>query len=272
MIKTLISVYPDLSSVIAMNYACRLSKILDMEIQPIFVKEPEQGDDVPAVGWVRQKWENSLVEVEQDAMKRLIAAEKSENAKLSSLEVLFGYRDDKILDYLIERPYDLFVEGCLSRFEKSDLMQRARSNLYRKLPCPVIIARNLIEFKKVLFVTGNTAPADKLLPSLIKLFKDRIPRFDLMYCNIIDAGPLEPVSNSSEHFNKADEILNEYGWQPENRFGLQGTPKDLARQIENYSLVATSLPANPERYCGLLELLSDTPSPILFCRHPQETH
>lgn len=266
MIRTLVSVYPDLSSVIAMNYACRLSKFLDMGIQPIFVKEPEEAENAPAVGWVRQTWENSLVEVEQDAMNKLIESEKSEYAILSRLRVLYGNRDDKILDNLLEGPYDLYVEGCVSRFEKSELLQRARSSLYSRLPCPVIIARNLIDFKKILIVTGSAAPADKLLPPLVKLFEGHIPRFDLLYCNIIDAGALEPIYDSADLFSVADAVLNEYGWEPENRLALQGTPKDLARQIEEYSLVATSLPKQPERHNGLLELLSDTFSPILFCR------
>jgi len=40
----------------------------------------------------------------------------------------------------------------------------------------------------------------------------------------------------------------------------------LATQIEEYSLIAASLPRQPGRNRGLIELLSDTPSPILFNR------
>ena len=266
MINALVSVYPDLASVIAMNYACRISRVFEMGIQPIFVKEPEAGDKAPAYGWVRQTWENSLFDAEQEAMSKLIESEKSEYARLSSLQVIYGDRDEAILDNLLEGAYDLFVEGSISRFEKSELLQRACSRLYSNLPCPVIIARNLIDLNKILIITGTAAPAHSLLPSLIKLFKGNSIRFDLLYCRIIDSGPLEPIYSEPELFNEADEIFHGTGWEPEKKLALQGTPRDLATQVEEYSMLATSLPSQPERHNGLLELLSNTPSPILFCR------
>ncbi|MEJ2135290.1 MAG: hypothetical protein P8X86_08605 [Desulfofustis sp.] len=266
MIKALVSVYPDLASVIAMNYACRLSKMFAMEIQPIFVKEPEEGDKAPAVGWVRQTWENGLLDVEQEAMNKLIESERSVYAKLTSLQVIYGDRDEAILDNLLKGGYDLFVEGSISRFEKSSLLQRTCSRLYRKLPCSVVIARNLIDLNKILIIIGDVAPASTLLPALLKLFKGSNVRFDLLYSKIIDSGPLEPIYSEPEIFNEADEIFHGTGWKPEKKLALQGSPRDLATQIEEYSLVATSLPSEPERHNGLLELLSDTPSPILFCR------
>lgn len=266
MIKALVSVYPDLASVIAMNYVCRLSRIFDMEIQPIFVKESEEGDKAPAVGWVRQTWENSVLDVEQEAMIKLIEAEKTDYARLASLQVYSGNRGEAILDSLLEGAYDLFVEGSVSRFEKSELLRRTRSRLYQNLPCPVIIARNLIDFNKILIVIGEMAPAGTLLPKLIPLFEGNDLRFDLLHCTIIEAGPLEPITPSPGLYDEAEDLLADTGWQPDNRIALQGTPKDLATQIEEYSMVATSLPAQPERHGGLLELLSNTPSPVLFCR------
>ncbi len=266
MIKALVSVYPDLASVIAMNYVCRLSRIFDIEIQPIFVKKSEEGDKAPAVGWVRQTWENSLLDVEQDAMNKLIEAERTEYAKLASLQVFSGNRQEAILDNLLQGGYDLFVEGSVSRFEKSELLRRTRSRLYQNLPCPVIIARNLIDFDKILIVVGDMAPAATLLPKLIRLFTGNSLRFDLLHCTILEAGPLEPVHPRQELFDEADALLAGVGWQPENRLSLQGTPKDLGSQIGEYSMVATTLPVRPERHGGLLELLSSTPSPVLFCR------
>ncbi|MCG6931497.1 MAG: hypothetical protein LJE64_13160 [Desulfofustis sp.] len=266
MIKALVSVYPDLASVIAMNYVCRLSRIFDMEIQPIFVKELEEANKAPAVGWVRQTWENSLLDVEQEAMNKLIEAEKTEYARLASLQVYSGNRQEAILDNLLQGGYDLFVEGSVSRFEKSELLRRTRSRLYQNLPCPAIIARNLIDFDKVLIVIGEMSPAAALLPRLTRLFAGASLRFDLLHCTIIEAGPLEPVHPQHGLFDEADDLLAAVGWQPENRIALQGTPKDLGSRIGEYSMVATTLPAHPERHGGLLELLSNTPSPVLFCR------
>jgi hypothetical protein len=272
MIKALVSVYPDLASAIAMNYACRLSTTFGMEIQPIFVKEPEEGDKAPAVGWVRQTWENGLLDFEQEAINRLIESERSDYTKLASLQVIRGHRDEAILDNLYEGGYDLFVEGSISRFEKSELLQRVRSQLYRNLPCPVLIARNLIDFNRILIIIDDSHSTHELLLILVKLFRGISLRFDLFYCRMLDSGPLEPIHSQTDLFAEADEILHGSGWDPEKKIALQGTPRDLATQIEEYSLIAASLPRQPGRNSGLIELLSDTPSPILFNREHNGSH
>ena len=266
MIKALVSVYPDLASVIAMNYACRLSTLCAMEIQPIFVKEPEEGDKAPAVGWVRQTWENGLLDIEQEAINKLIESERSEYTRLGSLQVIRGHRDEAILDNLYEGGYDLFVEGSISRFEKSELLQRTRSRLYQNLPCPILIARNLMDFNRILVIIEDTPAAHELLHFLVKLFRDITLRFDLFYCRMLDSGPLEPIPSSADLFKEAVGILHGAGLKPEKKIALQGTPKDLATQIEEYSMIAATLPRQPRRNSGLIELLSDTPSPILFNR------
>jgi hypothetical protein len=267
MIRTLVSVYPDLSSVIAMNYACRLSRIIDMGIQPIFVKEPEPGAQAPGTGWVRHTWENSLLGMERDAVDRLIETERDHCAILARPQVLVGDRDDIILKNLLGGTYDLFVEGCLASFEKSELLQRVRSKLYRNLPCPVIIARNLIELSKILIVFDDSVNVDRLLPSMMQLFNGTQLRFDLLYCRLLGTGSyVEPIEESDAFFSKADSILLEHGWEPENRLALQGTPQGLIRQMEDYSLIVTCLPQLMEADNELMRLIGDTPSPILLYR------
>jgi hypothetical protein len=267
MIRTLVSVYPDLSSVIAMNYACRLSRIIDMGIQPIFVKEPEPGADVPGVGWVRRTWESSLLGMERDAVDRLIETERAHCANLARPQILVGNRDDTILSNLMGGTYDLFVEGSVASYEKSDLLQRIDSKLYRNLPCPVIIARNLIEPRKILVVFDDEVNIGKLLLAMIDLFSGARLRFDLLYCSLLGTGmSVEPIEAAEGLFSKADEILDRHGWAPDHRLALQGTPQGLIKRIEDYSLIVTGLPQGMESNNGLVQLLGDTPSPILLCR------
>jgi hypothetical protein len=267
MIRTLVSVYPDLSSVIAMNYACQLSRIIEMGIHPIFVKEPESGEDVPGVGWVRRTWENSLLGMERDAVDRLIEAERTHCANLARPQVLVGNRDDTILSSLMGGTYDLFVEGSVASYEHSDLLQRIDSRLYRNLPCPVIIARNLIELRKVLVVFDDEMNIGKLLLAMINLFHGTQLRFDLLYCSLLGSGlSVEPIEQAENLFSEADKILDKHGWVPENRLALQGTPEGLSKRIEDYSLIMTGLPQDITATTGLVQLLDDTPSPILLCR------
>ena len=267
MIRALVSVYPDLSSVIAINYACRLSRIIDMGIQPIFVKEPEPGAEAPAVGWVRHTWENSLLGTEREAVDRLIASERDHCAILARPQILVGDRDDTILTNLLGGTYDLFVEGCLASYEKSEFLERVHSKLYRNLPCPVIIARNLIELHKILIVYGDGVDVEGLLAPMIRLFNGTRLRFDLLYCRLLGTGTaVEPIEDAQPLFSKADKILLEHEWTPENRLALQGTPQDMVRQMEDYSLIVTSLPQMMGADNELMCLVGDTPSPILLCR------
>jgi hypothetical protein len=267
MIRTLVSVYPDLSSVIAMNYACLLSRIIDMGIQPIFVKEPESDADVPGVGWVRRTWENSLLGMERDAVDQLVETERSHCANLARPQVVVGNRDDTILSNLMRGRYDLFVEGSVASYERSELQQRIESKLYRNLPCPVIIARNLIELHKVLVLFDDEVNVDKLLLAMNNLFSGVRLNFDLLYCSLLGSGSsVEPIEKAEGVFSAADEILDRQGWTPENRLALRGTPQGLVRQIEDYSLIVTGLPQGVTSANGLVQLLGDSPSPILLCR------
>jgi hypothetical protein len=267
MIRTLVSVYPNLASVIAMNYACQLSQVIDMEIQPIFVKELEPGADAPAVGWVRRTWENSLLDTERDAVDRLIEAERSHCANLARPLVLVGDRDNAIMSNLMGGSYDLFVEGSLVGFEKSDFQERVESELYRNLPCPVIIARNLIQLHKVLVLFDDDVNIEKLLLGLKNLFDGTGFNFDLLYCRLLGAGmPVEPIEEPEDFFCKANEVLDLHGWVPENRLALKGPSQDLIRRIEDYSLIATCLPQRMTADSGLIQLLGDTFSPVLLFR------
>ena len=249
-----------------MNYACRLSQIIDMGIQPIYVKEPEPGREAPGVGWVRRIWEDSLMENERDAVHRLIEAERARGAQLARTQVRMGERDNEILTNLLSGSYELFVEGCVTNFEHSDLLQRLQSKLYRSLPCPVIIARNLMAFNKLLVVFDEGVNQRKLFGALVKLFKGSQLHFDLMYCKFSGGqNTLTPLEPTTAMFAEANQILEEQGWTAEKQIALEGPPQLLVQQIENYSLVATGLPHHSNGQDALVELLGATSSPILLC-------
>ncbi|MCF8106029.1 MAG: hypothetical protein K9K64_11135 [Desulfohalobiaceae bacterium] len=267
MIRTLVSINPDLASVIAMNYACRLSRIIEMGVQPLYVKEPESELEVPGVGWVQHTWEGSLLSKEQEAVDHLVESERANCRILSRPMVLLGGRDDQILYTLQDGAYDLFVEGCVSCFEKSEFMRRINSRLYRNLPCPVIIARNLVELRKILVVFDDQVGIEKIAPAVSRLFKGTGVGFDLLYCKFSDRGsPVEPIDEAEGMFREADAILQRHGLTPENRIALGGGVDNLVRQIDEYSLIAIGLPNSRTRDEGLLEMLSDVASPILLCR------
>jgi len=267
MIRTLVSVSPDLASVIAVNYACHLSKSIPMNIQPVFVKEPEPERDVPGVGWVRRTWEDSLLSIEHEAVSRLIEAERGNCPALIKPMILMGKWEDMILSCLLEGSFDLFVEGSVASFEKSEIIRQFNSPLYRNVPCPVIIARNLIKLHKVLLVFNHESGIGKVVPAMSSLFRGTKMHFDVMYVNILDRGrPVELIEASDSLFREANAILESAGLTPEKRIALQGGAENLARQIEEYSLIAISLPSDQTIDDRFFEMLGDVSSPILLCR------
>lgn len=266
MLRALVSVNPDLASVIALNYACQLSGVVEMGIQPIYVKEPESGDEAPGTGWVRRTWERGLLSQERDAVHRLIEGEKVITGVLAKPQILQGKRDDQILANLLGGEYDLFIEGCVPCYEKLEFSQRLDSKLFRHSPCPVIIARNLIQLRKILVVLYDEVNVGKLLPTLINLFKGADVSIDLMYCRFLGPeSPVEPIETGLPLYKEVDEILEAQEWTFGSRLALQGSVQSLARQIEQYSLLATSLSRQPIQHSALLELLGATPAPILLC-------
>lgn len=266
MLRTLVSVNPDLASVIALNYACQLSGVIEMGIQPIYVKEPEPGDEAPGTGWVRRTWEQGLLSQERDAVHRLIEGEKVVTGVLAKPKILQGQRDDQILSNLLGGRYDLYIEGCVPRHEELEFSQRLSSRLYNHSPCPVIIARNLIPLRKILVILYDGINVGKLLPALINLFKGADVGIDLMYCKFLGPeSPVEPIDAQPPIYSEVDEILEGREWTPDNRLALRGSVQNLARQIDEYSLLATSLSRQPDRNNALLELMGATPAPILLC-------
>ena len=267
MIRTLVSVRPDLASVIAVNYACHLSRSIPMGIQPVFVKEPEPEQDVPGVGWVRRTWEDSVLSIEHEAVNRLIEAEKVNCPALIRPMIFMGKWEEIILSCLLEGTYDLFVEGSVASFEKSAIIRQINSPLYRSIPCPVIIARNIIKLHKVLLVFNQEIGIGKVVPAMNNLFRGTKLHFDLMYCNILDRErPVEPIEASTDLFQVATATLQSASLTPEKTIALQGGPENLARQIEEYSLIAISLPSDQTIDERFFEMLGDVSSPILLCR------
>jgi hypothetical protein len=131
----------------------------------------------------------------------------------------------------------------------------------------VIIARNLIELRKVLVVFDDEVNIDKLLQAMINLFVGVKLRFDLLFCRMLGTGlSVGPIEASEGLFSEADKTLSRHGWVPENRLALQGTPQGLLKRIEDYSLIVTGIPRGANASNGLLHLLGDTPAPILLCR------
>ena len=163
MVNILVSVNPDLASSIAIRYAGQLSQLMDIALQPIHVKEPEQKGNLFGTGWVRHTWEHALAEKGEEEINLLIRTEKRYCPALAAPRVVVGERENEILRELQTGAYDLFMEGVLASFDEADFKKLLGSKLYQNAPCPAIAVKNLVTLEKVALLSYAGLEPSRLL-------------------------------------------------------------------------------------------------------------
>lgn len=144
MILALISINTDLGSSIALRYAYELSNKIDMRLYDIHVVDAKQSGSSPGFGWVQKTWENALIESKSEEIRQFLDMEKVELPFLKTPKILIGDRTEKLLDELQTGQYAFFLEGALPSFNPNDFYRLVHSRLYRLMPCPVMIVKNLV--------------------------------------------------------------------------------------------------------------------------------
>ena len=266
MLRTLVHLDADLASSIALRYICQLAEIVDMKLHSVHVEEPDKNAHAPGTGWVRRTWENTLLKTGEFQIAQLINAEKSSCPRLGAPKMLIGNREDEILREIQKESYDLFVEGLLHSFSDKKLYDKMHSRLYRLIPCPVIIVKNLVDIEKVALIVRNELESKKLISGFLKMFKGAKLELDLVYCEFQESG--QPSFNAKKEIDgtlsAAEEILVENQWSPGNCRTIQGTPEDIGDTLRDYGLLVCPLHHNINKKSNWFQLLSHIPSPILI--------
>ncbi len=172
MIKTLVATYVDLSSSRAIRFACRLGSLIDIEIQPVYVKESLSLEPATGSGWARHTWEREILHQGEQEMAELMSSEEGFCPMVRPPEVLLGDREAELLRVMDETPYDLFIEGVDFTWNASSLHKKLQSRLYQRLRCPVILARGVSEIRKVLILCHDSASIDVLAACFQRLWAD----------------------------------------------------------------------------------------------------
>ena len=276
MIKTLVSLDADLASSIALRYVCQMANIMEMDIKTIHVEEPDSDENPPGTGWVRRTWEKGLLETAEIEISQLVSAERASYPNLGSPKVIVGDREDGILNELKEGHYDLLVEGTLLSFSTSHFNKKIRSKLYKRMPCPFLLVRNLVGIKKVALLVEEETELWPLIPTFSSLFKGAELKFDLLHV-IVQKPGLLGLRKSAEKtaagmLEEDDEILTaakgmlaESEWFPEATKVIRDVPAKIADFLQDYGLVVSCIMRQTARKSPMLELLSRVPSAVLFC-------
>ena len=111
MIKTLVAIEVDLASSMAIRYACQLGNLVNMELYPVYVKEPPPEVPTTGVGWVRRTWEREIVASGKEEIQEMLASEMESCPVLQEPRVIYGDREYELLKIMEHDPFDLYVEG-----------------------------------------------------------------------------------------------------------------------------------------------------------------
>lgn len=267
MLRALVYLNADLASSIALRYACQLTQVIDMKLHSIHVQEPDQGAHSPGTGWVRRTWESALLKAGEIEIAQLINAEKSSCPTLGAPKMLIGDRENEILGEIQREAYDLFVEGELHSFDAKKLYDKIHSRLYRFIPCPVIIVKNLVEIEKVALVLRNELESEKLMSLFADMFKGEKLQLDLIRCEFEESEKLTVKDHKeiNEATGTTEKMLAENQWTPKNFRTMRGTPQEIGDALRDYGLVACTLHRNIGKKSNWFQLLSHIPSPVLIC-------
>ncbi len=267
MLRTLVYIDADLASSIALRYTCQLAQFVDMKLHSVHVEEPDQDTHAPGTGWVRRTWENTVLKTGEFEIAQLINAEKSSCPTLGAPKMLIGDRENEILREIQKESYDLFVEGSLHSFTAKKLYDKIHSRLYRLIPCPVLIVKNLVAIEKIALLVRNEIESKTLVSVFLKMFKGAKLKLDLVYCEFQEHGKLtvDTKKEINGTLNAAKEILAENQWSPENCLTIKGAPEEIGDTLRDYGLLVCPLYHNISKKSSWFQLLSHIPSPILIC-------
>ncbi len=277
MINALISLNADLASSIAFRYSCRLMKFVDMRLQAMHVEEVAKDEFPPGSGWVRSTWEKGLLQAAQEEIAQLINAEKPHCAPMDNTIIRIGNREDELLRELEENRYDLLLEGALNAFDAQHFHKKIHSKLYKYMPCPILLIKNLVDPSQAALIVGDIEDVHPLVATFTRLFEKTQIKLDLVFFSDKPAGQAEIRTRLSEAPHplqqRAAQVLDAargalagHGWTPQDSWVVQNKPQKIGEMLGDYGLVGAYLPSAASRKHFAMDLLSRIPTATLLCK------
>jgi hypothetical protein len=262
MLKALVPVEMTLASNVALRYLCRKAELLGIAVQPVHVEEPDHKPHSSETGWIRRSWESGLRQAGLEEVQRILNSEKLDCFILPNPIVRVGDRDDTLLEELRLGGYDFFVEGEVANFNTGAFRKRLRSKLYRQMPCPVLLVRNMIQSDRLALVLDEKTDVESLVARFHQLFGGRDVDFDLCAYAMDD---LHQDPHPDELLSEGGELLGRLGYKPARAFTLLGSPETAARNLGDYGMIVAHMDRRSNRKSPLSEVLGLASSPILIC-------
>ena len=238
-----------------------------MGLQTLYVDKPDDQGHTPSTGWVRQTWEDVMVQKNQDRIVQLIREEKDSCPGLGNPKMIVGEKDVQILHELQVSEYDLFTEGILHTFEPANFLKKIHSRLYRNLPCPVLLVKNLVSLEKGVLVLGEENDLQPCVSNFIRIFEGVQVDLDILCCRFQKtegAAEREATPRIEGGIRAAEKMLADKDRMPGKSRVIQGATQSLEESVRDYGLVLASLARENLKKSPIIDLLSRCPSPVLI--------
>lgn len=263
MLKALIPVELNLACNIALRYVCRKPVLFDMGLQPIHVEEPDQKAHSAQTGWIRKTWESGLQQAGREEVQRILSTEVLEDCFVLPQPIIkVGDRDEMILQELLMGSYDLYIEGAVSNFNTGEFRNLLRSKLYKRMPCPALLVKNLIKPERILLLLDRKSDLERVSSQFGKYFTDPQTKFDVCAYELDEK---HQDSTPEQLLAEFRELLETQGRTPSQELILRGAPEGVAEQLRGYGLLVSYVDRKSNRKSPLTDVLCLVPCPLFLC-------
>jgi hypothetical protein len=238
-IRSLVSIEVDLASSLAIRFVCQLGALMEMEINPVYVKESVSHESVVGAGWASRTWEREMIEDGKKEIAEMIASEKNFCPVLNEPKVVYGDREAELLKIVLGERFDLFVEGVHFPWNPGEICKRLHTKLYQRLEHPIVFVRALREVNEVLVLCLNAKGTQALSKAFGQIWNGCSTPLRLV------ALPQDPTQSRDNELlktvNGAAELLRKSGCSVNVDNAVAPNSEALREMLTNYGLVAIAV-------------------------------
>jgi hypothetical protein len=238
-IRSLVSIDVDLASSLAIRFACQLGALMEMEINPVYVKESVSHESAVGAGWVSRTWEREMIEDGKKEIAEMIDSERNFCPVLNEPKVVYGDREVELLKIMLEERFDLFVEGAHFSWDPGEIHKRLHTKLYQRLEHPLIFVRALREIHEVLVLCLNPKGTKALSKAFREIWRGCSTPLRLV-CPPQDSAQ-SPDNELLKAASEASKLLRGSGCSVSMDDKVAPDSEALMETLKNYGLVAIAI-------------------------------
>jgi len=265
-IKALVSIEVDLASSMAVRLACQLGGLMEMEIQPVYVRQSAPHSSAIGTGWASRTWEREMIEQGKAEISELLTSEMDFCPVLRDPKVIYGDRDAELLKITHAEPFDLYVEGVHFPWTATDFYKSLHAKLYQKLPSPLVLVRTLRKINHVAVLCLDVRATHTLTSAFQTLWENSPVPVTLVYPS---AGTGNTANEElSQAVEQAKRVLEEAGCSVSIMGTRAANPTQEAEEIlHDFAIVAIAIERSIKKEGPELQWLSLVKTAALLAFH-----